>query len=366
MKLETNRDTVQEEALNEALKHERCGLAISMGVGKTRIALNHIIKNYNSLLNVLVVVPKKSVMQSWLDEMDKMKLRLEDHITFVTYLSLNKKNPEDYDIVYLDECHSLLKSHLKFLNRFNGQILGLTGTPPENTNSEKYYMVNKFCPMVYKFSVDDATNSKILNDYKIVVHYLNLSSSKNKKQKKRDGSFWMTSEQDNYNYYTRKVAEAQNSKSKSFASIMRMRALMDYKTKETYTKNLIKSIDLKCIIFANTQAQADRICKHSFHSTNPSSVENLELFSDGRVDKLSCVLQLSEGVTIPNLEEGIIMHSYGNERKASQRIGRLLRLNPEKTATCHILCYKNTVDEQWVENSLKNFDSNKVKHVYKV
>ena len=46
--------------------------------------------------------------------------------------------------------------------------------------------------------------------------------------------------------------------------------------------------------------------------------------------------------------------------------GRLLRLNPDKTATCHILCYKNTVDEQWVENSLKNFDSNKIKYVYKV
>ena len=322
MKLKTmNRNSVQAEALAEAMKHKRCGLAISMGVGKTRIAIQHLLKNYNSLLNVLVVVPKKSIMQSWLDEMDKMKVnRLKEHITFVTYLSLNKKSPDVYDIVYLDECHSLLKSHLNFLNSFDGQILGLTGTPPENVNSEKYYMVNKFCPMVYHFSVDDATDSNILNDYNIIVHYLNLSSAKNKKQKKRDGGFWMTSEQDNYNYHTRRVAESKTSKAKSFASIMRMRALMDYKTKEIYTKKLIQSIDSKCIVFANTQAQADRVCSHSYHSTNPNSEENLELFSDGRLDKMSCVLQLNEGVTIPNLKEGIIMHSFGNERKASQRI----------------------------------------------
>jgi len=35
---------------------------------------------------------------------------------------------------------------------------------------------------------------------------------------------------------------------------------------------------------------------------------------------LSSVMQLSEGVNIPNLKQCIIMHAYGNERKSSQRI----------------------------------------------
>ena len=141
-----------------------------------------------------------------------------------------------------------------------------------------------------------------------------------------------------------------------------MRALMDYTSKESYVKSMIQNMSGKCIVFANTQKQADRICKHSYHSQNPKSEENLELFSDGRIDKLSCVLQLSEGVTIPNLKQGIIMHAYGNERKTAQRIGRLLRLNPSETATCHILCYKNTQDERWIENALKSFDSSKVNY----
>ena len=79
---------------------------------------------------------------------------------------------------------------------------------------------------------------------------------------------------------------------------------------------------------------------------------------------LSSVLQLSEGITIPNLEFGIIMHAYGNERKTAQRIGRLLRLNPDKVATCHILCYENTVDERWVKNALKSFDQTKIKTIH--
>ena len=54
------------------------------------------------------------------------------------------------------------------------------------------------------------------------------------------------------------------------------------------------------------------------------------------------------------------MHSYGNERKATQRIGRLLRLNPDDTAVIHILCYVNTVDESWVKEALSSYQKSKV------
>jgi superfamily II DNA or RNA helicase len=54
------------------------------------------------------------------------------------------------------------------------------------------------------------------------------------------------------------------------------------------------------------------------------------------------------------------MHAYGNERKASQRIGRLLRLNPDDKAIIHILCYKDTVDEKWVKDALEGFDQSKI------
>jgi superfamily II DNA or RNA helicase len=139
-----------------------------------------------------------------------------------------------------------------------------------------------------------------------------------------------------------------------------MKALMEYPTKEKYAKLLFDNINTKCILFANTQAQADKLCKFSYHSNNLQSEDNLLKFKTGEITKLSTVLQLNEGINIPDLKQGIIMHAYGNERKAAQRIGRLLRLNPDDKAIVHILCYMGTVDEKWVKEALEGFDQTKI------
>jgi superfamily II DNA or RNA helicase len=357
------REDIQKECLDIMLQHKRGTAAISMGVGKTRIAIQYLQYCYNPLIEILIVIPKLSIATTWIDELEKMNLQsLTKHIKFTTYISINKHNPDDYDIVCLDECHNLLESHTFFLSAFKGKILGLTGTPPKYNDSEKGRMVNKYCPIKYTFTIDEATDSKILNDYQIVVHKLELSKLSTLKKTKKQGGFWWTSERKDYEYITERCNEAESIKAKQLAAIMRMRALMEYATKEDYVKLLLTDLTDKCIIFANTQKQADKLSKHSYHSGNSKNEENLELFSDGRIDRLSCVLQLSEGVTIPNLKQGIIMHAYGNERKSSQRIGRLLRLNPTEKATCHILCYKDTQDELWVQAALKDFDSKKVKY----
>ena len=362
--MKSKKDSVQEQALKEIEKYKRCGVGISMGVGKTRIAIKHLMKNYNPFIKALVVIPKLSVKDSWEDELKKMDLEnLKEHIVFSTYLSINKHNPADYDILYLDECHSLLENHEVFLSKYKGKILGLTGTPPVSKQTEKYRMVYKYCPIVFKFSVDQATDQKILNDYKIYVHKIALSKLPAFQKKNKNGGVWYTSEKNDYDYLTKQLAQANTLKQRQFFSIIRMRAMMDYNTKEIYLKSILDQVNSKCIVFANTQEQADRICPYSYHSNNQNSDDNLQLFKDGRIQKLSCVMQLNEGVTIPNLQIGIIMHAYGNERKSAQRIGRLLRLNPTQVATCHILCYKDTIDEKWVEKALEGLDKDKIINV---
>ena len=359
----TKRDQVQKDALDIALKHKRCGLGISMGVGKTLIGLKYIqtLSGDNvDKLRVLVVAPKLSIFDSWRSDAQRFNIDISN-VEFTTYLSLNKLNCQDYDLVILDECHSLLDSHLPFLGCYTGRILGLTGTPPRHANSEKGRMVDQFCPIVFKYITDDAVESSILNDYKILVHRMPLSTENNLPVNLKNKSFY-TSETKNYNYWTQRIMDATTKKQEQIASIMRMKALMDFKTKEIYTKKLLSEIEDKCIVFANTQEQADRVCRYSYHSKNEESEHNLEMFKTDEILELSCVLQLNEGVNIPNLKVGIIMHAYGNERKASQRIGRLLRLNPDETAIVHVLCYKNTVDDRWVTEALKDFDQSKIRY----
>ena len=362
----SKREEVQNQALEVAINHRRCGLAISMGVGKTLIGLKYI-DYFNELsmgkLNVLIAAPKVSIFDSWRIDAEKFSITLDpNQVTFTTYLSLTKHNPNDYDLVILDECHSLLDTHRSFLGMFNGRILGLTGTPPRYYKSEKGQIVSEYCPMLFHYITDDAVEDEILNDYQITVHLLELSETNNLKVETKSKSFY-TSERKNYDYWTRRIMQAETKKQEQIGSVMRMRAMMDFKTKEDYTKNLLSAMVEKTIVFCNTQEQADRMCKYSYHSTNEQSEENLELLNKGKINQLSCVLQLNEGVNIKNLKAGIIMHAYGNERKSSQRIGRLLRLNPDETAEIHILCYNDTVDVKWVKEALKDFDPKKIKYV---
>lgn len=358
----SKRESIQQEALDMAVKHKRCGLGISMGVGKTLIGLKYIdnFRATNLHLKVLVVAPKLSIFESWKDDAGKFNISIAN-VEFTTYLSLNKFNPNDYDMLVLDECHSLLYTHEIFLANFTGRILGLTGTPPRYAKSEKGEMVSKYCPVKYKYITDDAVDDDILNDYRIIVHKMPISTRNNMLVETKASRFY-TSERKNYEYWTKRIMDSQSKKQEQIASVMRMRALMEFRTKEDYAKKLLQDIEDKCIVFCNTQDQADRICKYSYHSTNPESEDNLQQFKDGNIDELSCVMQLNEGVNIPNLRAGIIMHAYGNERKASQRIGRLLRLNPDDTAYIHILCYSGTVDERWVMEALKDLDERKIKY----
>ncbi|MGI4733657.1 MAG: helicase-related protein [Janthinobacterium lividum] len=142
-----------------------------------------------------------------------------------------------------------------------------------------------------------------------------------------------------------------------------MQALMNYPGKGHYMRYLASQQKEKVLLFTCNQQQAEAQAEHTYHSKNKHSQANLDKFNAGDIQRLACVAQLSEGISIPNLRVGIIWHAFGNERKAAQRIGRLLRLNPDQTATVHLLMYQDTVDEQWVTQALDAFDPAKISYV---
>ena len=366
------KDQIRNEALGVLRKWKRAGAGISMGVGKTRLGLEHfqlvvdsVQKKHGRMAKGLVAAPTKKIIQGWKDEAVKWGMEhLLEGLSFTTYRSLNKQE-NDYDTLYLDECHSLKGNHRPWLTSYGGYIIGLTGTPPVYKNSEKYRMINSFCPIKYEYLLDEAVDDNILNDYRITVHLLELSNVKDfrieikDRKTKRVTKSWLTSEVDNYAYWSDQV-ESSGYGFSSKASVMRMKAMHKYPTKDTYGKKLLDQATDKCLLFANEQAQADKLCKHSYHSNNKDAETNMEKFEQGIIDKMTCVLQLSEGANIVGLKEIIILHAYGNNKKAAQRIGRALRLNPDDIAHIHILCFKDTVDVKWVTDALAGFNQDKI------
>lgn len=364
MKAKT-KEQIREEALVAIGDRRRAGIEVSMGVGKTLTGLEHMARQYVPDRKYLVVAPRRAIFKSWTDEIEKFGLdHLSEQITFTTYRSLIKQD-YDYDYIYLDECHSLKAIHNKWLLgylRQGGRLLGMTGTYPVRPSTEKGKMCYFYCPRVYKYTPDEAINDKILNDYRIIIHELTLNKAKDIPRQGAHGDF-KVSEYSDYQFWTGRLQEVTRGAEEQKVRIQRMKALQKYKTKEVYAQKLLNAQKDKTIIFANTQAQADKLCKHSVHSANKDSAKNLEAFKKGAISKLSAVEQLSEGVTIPGLKVGIILHSYGNNRKASQKLGRMLRLNPKDVATVHILCYMDTIDKTWVKDALKTFDKNKISWV---
>ncbi|NCD06232.1 MAG: hypothetical protein EOL97_08940 [Spirochaetia bacterium] len=359
------RDEILQEALEVTCSNYRCTIAATMGIGKTLLGLltmeKELQKNGNS--HFLVVIPKLVLKNTWKEESIKHKLEhVFKYVSFTTYRSLSKIEL-DYDIIVLDECHNLLYSHDANLSKFKNKIIGLTGTPPKVPKSEKGIMVNAYCPVKYSYITDEAIEDNILNDYKIYIHSIDLEDKeKTVEISTKKGTFTNT-ERNTYNYWCRRIEESEmtmNFKRLQIDRIMRMKALQTFKSKENYARILVTKINEKCLIFANTKEQADRLCSVSYYSGNPNNKINLENFITGKEKILSSVQQLKEGVNIPNLKNIIILHSYSNERQFSQKLGRILRLAKDEVASVHLLMYKNTVDEEWVANAVSDFNKEKI------
>ena len=373
---------IQNEAYDEALKHKRRTLALSMRVGKTLIGIRVAHAKYLEIVSqesrkpkILVVAPKLAIFESWKEDLDKFNYQyLHENIEYSTYVSFNKLDLSKYDLIIFDECHSLKRSHAhldthnltyrdKTLQAFKGDILGLTGTAPVNGYSEKATMIKRFCPIVYNYTTEEAITENILNDYRIIVHRIPLSHEKNIHVKKGKWDFY-TSEIDSYKYLTKMVDEAANNKAKQWAAITRMKQMQGFKSKEVYTKKLLEKLEDKCLIFANTKEQADLLCTHSYYSGNSSNEVNLQLFKAGVIKDLSCVEQLSEGITIPDLKTSIIMHCHSaNSAKPKQKFGRALSLSVDEMSTVHVLMHAYTCEEKYVAETLADLDQSKIKYI---
>ena len=356
--------------------HRLVGAAVAMGVGKTLIGLRDMERLLadgqlpDSAINpFLVAAPTHAILNSWPQEARKFGLaHLLDAITFTTYRSLSKVLSQGhYHKLYLDECHTLRDSHepgLKAHVARKKSILGLTGTPPAQPGSEKGRLVATYCPMRVDYTTDEAVLAGLLNDYRLVVHRLPLSPVRDYVFTTKASSSFTTSERESYQYWSARLANAdQDALPVETLRLLRMQALMHYPGKGHYMAHLASQFTEKVLLFTCNQQQAEQQAVHTYHSKNKDSQANLARFNTGEIQRLACVAQLSEGVNIPDLRVGIIWHAFGNERKAAQRIGRLLRLNPDQTSTVHLLMYQDTVDEYWVPQALAAFDPAKISYV---
>lgn len=342
------RQEIQNKAVEIALNN-KCGtLDLSVRSGKTLVGL----RIANEFENVLVSYPNNSIKNSWVEDAIKFGFSLEN-VTFTTHLSLNKFNLHHYSCVILDEIDQVSEAQWEYisscLKEKSVRVYGLTGTPP--VSGVKKTFIDEYCPIIYSVKLDD-TVGILQKDYEIIVHLLNPSTKQDIPLK--SGKFW--SEKAKIQFWENKY-----NRSHEFMDMLKLiQSIQNSKTKLDYVKQLSDKIDSRVLIFLETKQQCDSLWYASYYSGNKLSEENLINFQNGQLQRLSCVKQLSAGITFKNLNECIILHAYASNNKTHQRLARCLNYVEGEKATIHILCLNNTRDVEWVKKGLAEFNQNKI------
>lgn len=340
------RNKIQEEAISKALHNQYGTIVCPVRTGKTLIGLR-IAQNYRK---VLVSYPNRSIYESWKDDSRKFNIN-DDHITYTTHLSLSKHNLSDFDIVILDELHSVSISQINtILENIPKRMIGLTATP--SNFGEKASFMRKYLPIIYELKLSETVG--ILNkDYLIKIHLLQPSRIKNIRLAR--GGTW--SEYDKIKFFERKY---QNSK-RFTDMLFLIRAISTSKTKLDHLIKLSKEID-RGLFFVNDINQCEETGLAAYHSKESTSEDNLKLFQEEKINKLVTISQLKQGITFKNLNDLVILHTYSSNNQAHQKLGRALNYS-EEIANIHILCLKDTYDEKWVKSSLEDMDQEKIIYI---
>ena len=322
----------------------------------------------------------------WRNELDSIKL-MEDlkdgdsepsYIVIATYASFGRKNifssllefPKRQLLMIADEAHNLgagtmLKrlEDIPYLRR-----IGLSATPERQYDDNANAKLNKFFGSeeqhTYEYSMKEAIENGVLCKYYYFPHvveltsdemseYIKISQKLAKMYNFSKNEFDQSNDQLKMLLLKRKriIHKAQN-KERVFEEILK--ALYDERGNLKYTLIYVPEGNTpddnnSDILDRADTIQDDKISQHiinryteivknispvttvkQFVSNSQDRAQILEDFAAGKLEVLTSMKCLDEGVDVPRSEIAIFCSSTGNPRQFIQRRGRILRTHPDK------------------------------------
>ncbi|HEY4062278.1 MAG TPA: hypothetical protein VGM30_10280 [Puia sp.] len=370
------RDQVQDKMAAHVLTVRDIILLVSIRVGKTRVAL----KAIEAGDSVLVVYPLLDVKKSWEEELMKF-IPLSTNITFTTKNSLHKYRNRYFDFVIVDEpqlCQSANQIASLRTITYRKRV-GLTGTLSDKTKKKFETLLNWKVGLTY--TIADAIKDKLVKDYEIFVHYIDLDKRDAMPFEQFGRTFYGT-EDSVYTHYTEQMVEAEAKKllamedgdsqeigkwTAIFKKYMSLRTnfLYNSPTLLNYTQRLIKKFETdKLLIYTLRTDIADQLSSVSYHSKNKEE-EVLAQFKESTEGHMAVVNCVQAGVTIKGLHK-VIFHSYeSNTETLHQKLGRsLLYEFAGQKSQIHIACLKGTQMELWVDKACRSLEQHKINYIF--
>lgn len=361
----SNKTETQQEIINSLTVPCHGLLNIAPRVGKTRLVIELIkLQKPKSILWVTpntklrdIDIPTEFVTWSAKDYLKKTKI--------ICYASLSKIQ-DNYELIVLDEYQHLSELNAaslisKSINYNN--IVGLSGTHPKNVNKQNLY--NKLnLKILSSMNIDTAVDKNLIAPYNITVIECRLDNvNKNIISGNKDKPFYQT-EQAKYDYLTQAVNKSLYSKQETskFTFLARLRFIYGLPSKHQFAKRFIKQLKGRTLVFAGTIAQAEDLAEHTYHSKTTD--KSLLLFLENKINTLCCVNAGGTGFTYKNVDNFVITQVNSDVTgSVTQKIARSLVLQKNYKANIYILCAINTVDENWKNKVLENFDTKNITHV---
>lgn len=371
IKLQIEPRPYQQQAIDEWKRHERCGVVIlPTGAGKSLVAQMAIERTGRS---TLIVVPTIDLMNQWYDLL-LSSFQAEvgligggyyevGALTITTYASafrFMERLGNQFGLLIFDECHHLPSSIYRYAAELSIAPfrLGLTATP-ERADGEERSLHQLIGPILYRREAQEMAG-EYLADYRIVRLNVRLSTKERALYQSERNIFrrFLNDKGINFSDPTgwqtfiklsarseegrRAMLAYRESKRVALGTDSKLRVLADLLLRHKKERTLIFTAENEMVYRISEKFLIPAIT----HQTGiKERREWLEAFNQGNVLALATSKVLNEGVNIPEATVAIILSGSGSTREHIQRLGRILRKQPDKEAILYEVIASETTEE---------------------
>lgn len=343
-------------------------LELITGMGKTKVAINlmnhicdRVFRNDETSTNILILVAKTVHKQTWRKEIEKWGGVKSDYITIECYESLKNYENSRFDIVVADEMQHLSDARLDVLQtiHINEAFIGLSATIKRDMRD---YFIHTYKAEVIKCGLREAVEDEVLPEPIVYLLPLTLDEKNYTFKLKKFGKDIITTQKGYYEgisslieWYKNKYFNSRNERIKNlWLSTAGKRLKWCAEQKEVLVLSLLNKFkNYKTLTFCSSIEQSERLGKYNITSKNKSSIQNLDMFNEGKIKHITACNILNEGVNLTNCRIGIFCNLNSSEIVVKQRVGRLLR---HKSPVLVIPYYKDTREEELVQVMLEDYN----------